>query len=394
MAESNGWEGFGKGAGRTRWYQQLNMVDLKNRGGLAVECRVVTQPFFYSTHWYFKLVEDAWLHKNDRDALKEKYNGDARKAMRFAHECPDIDHVTGKRIADVTCLHDTTYSDYERYADRTALVQVFYRIPKAQDPALRLWSKDLYVLQMNDSVIKGLGRVIDAQGSHIAHPKEGYSIYITYNKGQGANTWAVDFPKQQNGTSTPLTKEQWDVVKAQRLNFNEIYEPTPVEEIEKDLRRLNYDKLLDGTLDDNGGVLPKPGTARAGASRTAPARTAPGRRAPAAPAEDDYTLEDEPALPGDEFSDAELAGEDAETYGDETFGDEAPLDDFPEDGIEDAPPPPPARRPAAPARAAAPARPAAPPARAAAPQRPVAPPARSAAPARPNTPQRPGAPRR
>jgi hypothetical protein len=376
--QASGWDNFGQTGSKTRWFSALNMLVPKNYNGQGIELRIVTSnPYWIATHWYYKDVQDAWLFKNDREGLKAKYSGDARKAVSFSAECPDVDHATGRSSLS-SCEHCTTYFEYQPYPNRVALVQAFWRIPKSKDLSLSNWSKDLIVVSMANSQSKGLGRIINTQGTNIADVRTGYSVLMTYNKGQGASTWTMDYLRP-----TPLTREQWEVVKAQRINFDEVYEPSNKAEIDQELVRHKYYLLTDGTLDRTGGVLagnPVRGTSAPAAGRT-PIR--PGRAAPVAPADDFVVEEDygtEPPLPGDEFTDGELAPE-----GD--FADELPPDDGFDGGYEEPPVPsrpvarpavrPQAVRPVAPR--SAPTRPTAPPA-----GRPVVPGAR-----RPNTPPAP-----
>ena len=360
---SGGWDSFAQGGTKTRWFSSLNMLVPKNYNGQGIELRIITaNPYWIATHWYYKDVQDAWLFKNDREGLKAKYAGDIRNATSFSAECPDVDHATGRSSLS-SCEHCTTFFEYQPYPNRVALVQAFWRLPKSKDQALSNWSKDLIVVSLGNSQSKGLGRIINTQGSNIADPKTGYSVLMTYNKGQGPNTWTMDYLRP-----TPLTREQWQVVKDQRIDFNEVYEPSNKAEIDQELARHKYHLLTDGTLDRTGGVLPGAGASagRAPASR-APAGHAPSRApvAPVAPADDFVVDEDygeEPPLPGDEFTDGELAPEGE-------FGDELPDAGF-DEGYDE----PPAARPAP--RAAT---------------RPVAP---RSVPARPATPSASGAPRR
>ena len=410
--EVGGWGSFGQGAKKTRGYQNIVYIRPQDYAGYQIEMRIVSvNPFYIATHWFYQDVADAWLHKNVKEGLKDKY-GDARKAKKWPFECPDTNHLTGKTSRE-TCELCTTYEEFAPWPNRSALVQVFFRIPKHPQKSLREWSKDLYTFEIGKSVNKVMGRLIERYGNKIAHPKEGWSLFITYNEKSQSDTWVTDY-----GAPTPLTRDQWAVYQEQKIDYNDIYEAGDPAELQRSLKKQNYDLLLDPNWAPEG-------FGGRGGRAAAPAGRIPAAGRPGAPAArpggrpvqreqdlvEDYGEElHEPGLDDDQFGEASYTepGFADGGLGDD-FGDEPPLpgasDDFPEDGgygeesFEEEPPMPtrpaarPAQRPATPAaRPSAPAgRPAAPAARPSAPaQRPSAPAGRPAAPgARPQPPRRP-----
>lgn len=375
------WEDFGNSGKKNRWYQSINMLPFKNLANQAVELRIVTaDPFWYAVHWRYKFVEDAWMHRNDKDALKAKYP-DQRKIIQYSFECPNVDHMTGRSSME-SCPCCTTYADYQGWPSRTALVQAFYRVPKSKDKALQQWSKDLYVIQLNKSMVKSIGRIINTQGQ-LHSPKDGYTVFVTYTPNGGPDSWTVDY-----GRPTPLTREQYDLAKVNRIDFNEVYEPGDIAELERELSRSNYPMLLDGSLDETGGVVQVGGRRAPAASRVpAAGRSAAPVRGKAPPVSDDgaddIEFTDEAV---DEFPEEDFGGDYVAESADEP---EIVADDYSD--LEDEVPP--ARRTIPAGRQAPPVRQVAPPVRTATPvrpvSRPVAPVVRPAAPpARPTRPTR------
>lgn len=392
------WDGFGQGQKRVKWFQQIQMLQPSQYPNQEIEIRIVTKdPYHIASHWWYLDVTDAWTFKNGGiDALKEKH-GDARKAKKVGFECPDVDHATGQHNVQ-DCPFCTTYSEFLSWPERSALVDVFFRIPQAAQPALRNWSQSLVPFSMPGGVQKKLGRIIKRYGSNIWHPAEGYSIFITYQPNSGADTWVVEY-----GQPTRLTKEQYQKVKTEATDFASVYIPGDIDDITRDLNQKKYPLLLDGTLDDNNGLLPGGGGRSAGGRGQAAAGSrgaAQGRRpAPSLDddggADDDLGLDDAPPArnqraaapargrqaPVEDYGDEDLGlddggelalePEDGDGFGEEPFDDDPPL---PTSRRAPAPPQQANRRPAAPPPAAAARRPAAPPPAGA--RRPSAPPPR------------------
>jgi hypothetical protein len=387
------WDGFGQGQARIKWYQQIQMLQPSQYPQQEIEVRIVTKdPYYIASHWWYLDVQDAWIFKNEgQDGLKAKH-GDARKAKKVGFECPDVNHANGQTNVE-SCPFCSTYSEYLGWPERCALVDVFFRIPSAAQPALREWSKSLVPFMMPKGVNKKLGRIIKRYGGNIWHPADGYSVYVTYTPNAGQETWIVEY-----GQPVRLTREQYQIVKSEATDFASVYVPGDADEMIRDLTQKKYPLLLDGTLDRTGGVI--------GGGN---ARAQPGRGAAAAPArgqarsqtllddggDDELGLDDDlpptPARRGAAPAASRRAAP-APSYDDDLplddDGGDLPLEPEDGDGFEvdlDDPPLPPQRRNAAPPPAAnrrpmtappaAPARRAAPPPQAAA-RRPAAPPPR------------------
>lgn len=413
---SSGWDGFGESGRGARWDANLNIFKFSQFAGLDVELRIVTQPFQFMTHWYYLDLVDAWLHRNDMEQLKQKYGGKLsgkNGPKKRSFECPDFDFDT-RESRNEHCLLCTTYNDYAPWADRTSLVQAFWRIPTSTNPQLQKWQQELRTFSFNRAASKKLSTVIRQKGSAIDDPQHGYTILVTYTANQGANTWNVAF-----GEKYPLPASMNSFAQKQMINFRDLYEVGDPGQLEKQLNRIGYPKLLDPNFN------PFNASASAGTSTRAPsrpsapsapaARPAPGRaaapayQAPAPAADNGFgdgfgdeqvggygaAVGDDMAPAGDDLPDGEFAGVfeeggfDAGTgfeadpgvdLGDGGFGTDEFAGSFEEGGFEEpAPAPAPVRqvpRQAAPVRPAAPSpRPAAP--RPTAPvQRPSAPPVR------------------
>jgi hypothetical protein len=390
------WDGFGQGQKRVKWFQQIQMLQPASYPNQEIEIRIVTKdPYYIASHWWYLDVGDAWTFKNGgMEALKDKHGGDARKAKKVGFECPDVDHATGQHNVQ-DCPFCTTYSEYLSWPERSALVDVFFRIPNAAQPALRNWSQNLVPFSMGAGVQKKLGRILKRYGSNLWHPAEGYSIFITYQPNSGADTWIVEY-----GAPTRLTKEQYQRVKTEATDFASVYIPGDISEITRDLSQKKYTLLLDGTLDRTGGVV-SGGGARGGAAPAGRGQAQQSRR-PTAPSldddmGDDLGLDDDlpPARParGQAPARGRSAAPPEDDFGDEAGGydddgelalDPEDADGFGEEPLDDDPPLPSSRRTATPPPAAN-RRQAAPPPAAA--RRPAAPP--PAAARRPNPPARP-----
>lgn len=235
------------------------------------------------------------------------------------------------------------------------------------------------MISLGSTAAKRLNRVVTRQGLNITDDATGYSIFVQYNKGAGADTWVIEY-----GKPTPLNAAMQARAAEQIIDFLGVYEPGDPADAERTLNSLQYPLLLDPSYDGSPvatGRRASPATqqapARAQAGRQAPAAGRPGaapaaaygrpaRPAPAQPAYEE-PLDEFGGDPGFEDPSFEEPGFEAQGSYDAGFaepGFEEPIDDF--GGFEDLPPVPsrPAARPAAP-----PARPAAPPQRPQAPGR-------------------------
>jgi len=277
---SSGWDNFGEKQKQTFWDSSLDIFDHTKFPGLDVEMRLITtMPFVYMTHWAYRDLIDAWLHANDRDALKAKYGGKLsgkQGPKKKSWECLDFDHDQRRslRCNDPLC---TTYSKYIEIPDPTSLFQAFWRVPSSPNEQLRGWQK-AKVFRFNRGAAEKLGTVLRDQGKMIADPDKGYSIYTTYTANQGANTWSVRF-----GSRTALPPAMRAAIPKSLIDFSKLYQKPTVQEVDDWLNQVGYPKLLDPNFVPPGvGGGAQGGQGAQGGFGGAPGGYAPaGGRAPA-----------------------------------------------------------------------------------------------------------------
>jgi hypothetical protein len=280
----SGWENFGERQKQTYWDSSLDVFDHTKFAGVDVEMRLITEiPFVYVTHWVYRDLIDAWLHANDREALKAKYKGKLSGKTgpkKKSWECLDFNHETRRsdRCNDPLC---TTYSRYIEIPDPTSLFQAFWRVPSSPNAQLRNWQA-AKVFRFGRGAAEKLGTVIRDQGKLIADPDKGYSIYTTYTANQGANTWSVRF-----GSRSVLPPAMRAAIPKSLINFADLYQKPTVQEVEDWLLSAGYPKLLDPnfvpTAQGQGGQGGQAGFGGQGAGYppAAPGGYPPGGRAPA-----------------------------------------------------------------------------------------------------------------
>ena len=240
---SNGWDSLADAGRRTYWNANLDMFQFTKFPGMDVELRIVSKPFMFSTHWYYADLIDAWLHANNMEALKAKYNGKLNGKngpKKRSFECCDYDHDT-RRSTMTSCHLCTTYSQFVPYPDKTALFQAFWRIPRSTNPELRNWQKP-QTFSFNSAAIKKLMVVTGQQGSDLDDFQNGYSVYVTYNPNQGAATWSVNFCRRE-----ALPPQFVNIAQASMVDFQAIYERGNPQDLEQQLIKLGYGRLLDGS---------------------------------------------------------------------------------------------------------------------------------------------------